>query len=145
MTPRRETTTHGPRLDDQLKRETGPLEHGGHAEARAEEGRELEGAGEDERRAELDGAAGLPRDPALARRELSRHLRLSAFPADRERLLSEAAENDAPAPVVRLLESLPGGTYETVYEVWEAAGGELEPTEREVLERREDGETGHAR
>jgi Protein of unknown function (DUF2795) len=73
----------------------------------------------------------------LARRELSRHLRPSVFPAERDALLDEADENDAPEPVLELLHRLPGGErFETVYEVWSALGGELESVEEAVLEER---------
>lgn len=137
MTPRRESTTHGPRLDEALERETRALDQSDHGEARAQEGRLVEDAGDDEPRAELEGASGLPRDPALGRRELSRHLRLSAFPGTREELLAEARENAAPEPVLRLLERLAARRrYETVYEVWDAVGGELEPGAQAALERR---------
>ena len=140
MTPRRESTTHGPRLDDELKRETRPLEQGSHMEERMREEREMEGAADDERRAELDGATGLPRDPTLARREVSRHLRLGAFPATRGELLREAEQNDAPQPVLDLLAKLPEGTrFGTMYEAWAALGGDLEPGEEDVLSDRAEG------
>lgn len=136
MTPRRESTTHGPRLDEELKRETSDLERSGH-ESRAQDARELEGAADEEPHAEHDGAGVVPRDPALARRQLSRHIRMTALPATREELLEEARANDAPAPIVELIEALPGSrTYATVYEVWEALGGELEPGAQTVLEAR---------
>ena len=136
MTPKRETHTHGPRLDDALKHETSALEHGGH-EARAQEGREMESAADGEPHAEVDGATGLPRDPALARRELSRHLRLTAFPASRDELLGEAVANQAPQPVLELLRSLPAGrSFGTVYEVWDALGGGLEHSEHAALDAR---------
>jgi hypothetical protein len=137
MTRRRESTTHGPRLDEQLKRETEPLLHGSHAESRAAEERELEGAGDDEPRAELDGAVGLSREPELARRELSRHLRPRVFPARRDELIAEAEENNAPDAVLELLMALPNEVaFETVYEVWDAVGGELEEAERDVVAKR---------
>jgi hypothetical protein len=137
VTPKRESTTHGPRVDEELKRETSPLVHGGHMEERAQDGRELEGAGDGEPRPELGGASGLPRDPALARRELSRHLRIGVFPASRDELLAEAEENAAPQPVLDLLAGLPADErYGTVYEVWIALGGELEPGAEEVVSTR---------
>ena len=136
MTPRRISTTHGPRLDEQLKRETEPIEKAG-AEARSQSGREVEGVADDEPRAELDGAGDLADDAPLARRELSRHLRMTAFPAERDALVAEAEENDAPAAVLRFLRALPERrTFGTVYEVWDAGGGELEPGVHELLEER---------
>jgi hypothetical protein len=60
-------------------------------------------------------------DAKSARRELSRHLRRSAFPADRRALLAEAEANDAPDPVLDALARLPeGAEFRTVYEVWDA-------------------------
>ena len=61
-------------------------------------------------------------------REISRHLRPSVFPADGAALLAEAEASDAPDHVLELLARLPeDGAYATVYEVWEALGGETEP------------------
>jgi uncharacterized protein DUF2795 len=122
----RDTTTHGPRLDDELKRETRPLEQGAPLESRVEEDREKEAPGELDR--DVDSRTGVPgalgHDPAEARRELSRHLRLTAFPADREALLAEAREQDAPEPVLAALRTLPAGpTFGTVHEVWAALEG----------------------
>jgi Protein of unknown function (DUF2795) len=128
MTRRRESGKHGPRLDDQLKREVEPLTHGKRGDARPEEDPEREGIPEDEPELEAEGYSVFPSDPALARREISRHLRPSVFPADRAALLAEADENEAPDHVQELLAELPDDTtYATVYEVWEALGGETEP------------------
>jgi hypothetical protein len=140
MTPRRESTTHGPRLDDELKRETLPLEQGSHMEERTRDEREKEGAADDEPRVELDGAVGLPREATLARRELSRHLRFGVFPATRGELLREAEQNDAPQPVVDLLSELPEGIrFGTVYEAWAALGGDFEPGEEDAISDRTKG------
>jgi hypothetical protein len=134
---RRESTKHGPRLDDQLKDETRPLEQGAHVEARVEEERTKEGPADAESLPEIDGETALPRDPVLARRELSRHLRLGVFPAGRAELLVEAEQNDAPEAVLGLLRRLPANArFETVYEVWDALGGEMEPAAAETLHER---------
>lgn len=107
----RESTGRGPRLDEELRRETESLERGAPVEARVEEQREKE---------PRDGPALGARD-VEARRELSRHLRPSAFPADRDALVREAHENDAPDPVVEALRSLPASTaFATVGEAWAA-------------------------
>ena len=54
---------------------------------------------------------------------VTRHLRLSTFPADRTRLLVEAIENHAPPEFVALLEGLqPFATYHTRGEVSAALG-----------------------
>src|SRR5438093_1067324 len=97
----RDTTKHSPRVDDEMKKEVESLERGAPVEAHREEFRDQEGPADDER---LPGSRTAPPgelaldDPA-ARTELSRHLRASVFPADRDRLLEEAGENDAPEPV----------------------------------------------
>jgi len=122
----RETTKHGPRLDDALKRETRSLEQGAPVEPRVEEWREHEPSGEEDRDvdARLNTPGALGADAVEARRELSRHLRATAFPADREALLSEAHDQRAPEAVLDVLRRLPGGeTYRTVHEVWAALKG----------------------
>ena len=123
---RRETTKHGPRLDEALARETRSLEQGAPIESRVEENREQEGPGDFEpdvdARTAPPGALGA--DDVEARRELSRHLRPSVFPADRERLVAEAVGEHAPVPVVEALHGLrPGIEYATVHEVWSALHG----------------------
>lgn len=125
----RDSTKHSPRLDDELKKEVGSLIHGSPAESRKEEWREQEGAADGEREPSsrtVDPTALGPDGPS-ARAELSRHLRRSAFPGDREALVAEAEQNDAPEPVLLALRRLPEGTkFATVYDVWEALGGEVE-------------------
>jgi hypothetical protein len=133
VSPRRLSTKHAPHLDEELKKEAEPLLQGAPGEARPDEDPSREGAGEDEQPSALEGSFG--------RRELSRHLRLSAFPADKAGLLREAEENDAAESLLDLLRALPEGTrYGTVYEVWEALGGETEPTPTGRSLEREDGE-----
>lgn len=125
----RDSTKHSPRLDEALKKEVGSLTHGSPAESRKEEWREQEGAADGEREPSSRTAdpAALGPDGPSARAELSRHLRLSAFPGDREALLAEAEENDAPETVLSALRQLPeGASFATVYDVWEALGGEVE-------------------
>jgi hypothetical protein len=121
----RDTTKHGPRLDDQLKRETRGLEQGAPLEPRVEEWREHEPPGEDDPDVDARPASGsLGSDPVEARRELSRHLRLTVFPADREALVREAAEMHAPADVSSVLQSLPPDiTFANVHEVWACLSG----------------------
>jgi hypothetical protein len=109
----RDSTKHGPRLDDALAGETQPLERGAPLESRAREDLEKEDAF----------APGLD-SPVEARRELSRHLRLSAFPTDRAGLLAEAEGQDAPDEVLRALRELPASVEcRTVHEVWAALEG----------------------
>jgi Protein of unknown function (DUF2795) len=126
----RESTKHGPRLDDELKHETRPLEQGAPVESRAREDLEKEAPGDSER--DVDARTAPPgvlgSDPVEARRELSRFLRLSAFPAGRDALLVEAESQQAPGPVVAALRELPAGeTYDTVHEVWAAISGYDDP------------------
>jgi hypothetical protein len=127
MTARRLSSKHGPRLDDQLKREADPLLHGQGDGARPDEDEQHEGLPEDDPDVDLEGVTSLSKDPVLARRELSRHLRSSVFPADRQKLLAEAEANGAPDDVVELIGRLPRGMFGTVHEVWAAVGGESEP------------------
>jgi len=125
----RRSAKHNPRLDDELKKEVQSLERGAPLEARRDEYREQEGAADGEREpsARTSPPGSLDLGDPDARTELSRHLRLSIFPADRDRLLAEAGDNDAPQPVVALLGRLPEGReFGTVYEVWEALGGTVE-------------------
>jgi hypothetical protein len=123
---RRETTKHGPRLDDALERETRPLEQGAPIEPRVEEWKEQESPGDTDRDVDSRTAppGSLGGDDVEGRRELSRHLRASAFPADREALLAEATSQNAPEPVLAALRELPASvTYGTVHEVWAALAG----------------------
>lgn len=123
---RRETTKHGPRLDDALARETRSLEQGAPIEPRVEEWKEQESPGETERDVDARTAppGSLGGDDVEGRRELSRHLRASAFPADRAALLAEATSQNAPEPVLGALRQLPSSvTYGTVHEVWAGLTG----------------------
>jgi Protein of unknown function (DUF2795) len=124
----RDSNKYSPRLDDELKKEVGSLTRGSPAESRKEEWREQEGAADDEREpsSRTGDPGALGPDNETARAELSRHLRLSAFPGDRESLLAEAEANAAPEPVLAALGRLPDGSFDTVYEVWEALGGKVE-------------------
>jgi hypothetical protein len=128
----RESTKHGPKLDDALKNETRPLEQGASLESRVEESREAEGPGDFDRDVDARTASpgALGSDSVEARRELSRHLRLSVFPAGRAELLAEAEEQDAPEPVLAVLRTLPNdAAFETVHEVWAALEGYDDPRE----------------
>jgi hypothetical protein len=137
--PQRSSTKHNPRLDEELEREAESIVRGAPVESRVDESRLKEDAGEGE-----FGPAGRPAPPGElgtddidARREISRHLRPSAFPGDREALLAEAAQNHAPAEVVAALNRLqPGIEYATVHEVWVAiVDPELALRGREALRR----------
>jgi Protein of unknown function (DUF2795) len=117
-----------PRVDAELQQETEGMERGAPVEPRAEEFRKQEEGAEDQpapdARPEQEG-------PVEARSDLARHLEPSAFPADRDRLLTAAREQEAPDHLIGLLSGLPEGrTFENVEEVWEALGGEPPDPER---------------
>jgi uncharacterized protein DUF2795 len=140
---RRESTQHGWRIDEALKREVHSLTHGAPVESRKEEWHEQEGAADGEREPSSRTAApdALGPDGPTARAELGRHLRRSAFPADRAALLAEAELNSASTAVLTTLRRLPETVrYRTVYEVWEALGGSVEHAagrpDRHAAERR---------
>ncbi len=106
-------------MDDALKKETESLVRGAPIESRVREEREHEAPGDGDYDTDAFTSDGLGATPVEARRELSRHLRPSAFPADREALLAEAVGQNAPEAVVSALGRLPGGTtFRTVHEVW---------------------------
>ena len=106
-----------PRIDDELEKETGPLQRGAPVSSRAEDFREQEGSGEDEPGTD----ARLTVGPAEARGELARHLQPSVFPADRESLLGSAREMNAPESILTLLQGVPEGReFQNVSEVWSA-------------------------
>jgi hypothetical protein len=99
----RESTKHGPHLDDALAREE---------RAQAPAGSRL---------LQWDDVSP-PADEVSARSELGRWIPRSILPADREDLL--AAVNDmTPAYVTDQLLRLPADrTFETILEIWEALG-----------------------
>lgn len=122
----RETAKHGPRMDDALARETRALEQRAPLEPRSREDLEKEGPADGERDVDSRTAppGSLGSDGVEARRELSRHLRASVFPADRYALFAEANGQGAPEAVLDSLHGLPAGRqYRTVHEVWAALGG----------------------
>ena len=106
-----------PRIDEELDKETGPLQRGAPVSSRAEDFREQEGSGEDEPGTDTRLTVG----PAEARGELARHLQPSIFPATRETLLSSAREMNAPDGILELLSGVPEGReFANVGEVWGA-------------------------
>jgi hypothetical protein len=125
----------GPRIDEERARDTESMERGAPVPSRAEEFREVEGAGDDEPApdARLSGDRGMVPEEQLgpdeleARSEIARHLDPSVFPADREALLQTAMDNNAPASVMDRLADLPEDvTFENVQIVWESLGGSVE-------------------
>ena len=130
----RESTTHSPRIDEQLDHDTASLTSGAPVESRVEEFREQEAGADDEPTPDAllrggrdpEANPGLDHDEAERRSELARFLEPSAFPGDRDALRAAAEEQQAPPWVLGLLGRLPGDTFENVQRVWEAAGGQTE-------------------
>jgi hypothetical protein len=122
----RESTKHGPRMDEALKDETRSIEQGAPIEARSREDLEKEGPADSDRDVDVHTAppGALGSDPVEARRELSRHVRMSAFPTGRKGLLAEAEGQNAPEPVLNTLRRLPADAeFSTMHEVWAALEG----------------------
>lgn len=126
----------GPAQDERLQHETRGEVQGGRS-SRAEEWREPEPAAEDQptgdrlitpedRRGTPEGMTSADVD---ARSDIARYLGLSAFPGDRESLLTTARQNSAPDWVLNALSGLPEGQrFENVQAVVQAAGiGTEEP------------------
>jgi len=114
---------HASRLDDELERETRSIEQGAPVEARAQEGRQAEAAGDDESHpdARLSSPGGdVDRDALEERSELAMFLQPAAFPGRKGDLLASAREQHAPGGIIARLERLPDDReYENVQAVWE--------------------------
>ncbi len=129
----RTTTKHNARTDEALQHETESLTRGAPVEARIEESRMAEPAGEGEFEAKAvlhelrEPIMGMPPDEVVARSEFAIALRPGAFPADAPSLLRVAEEDDAPEWVMETLRRVDQvQLYENVQRVWEAAGGHRE-------------------
>lgn len=129
----RASSKHGPRLDDEMERETRGLVHGSLAGGRMAEWREPEPSGEDEPgvsfrpHTDLTSAGGGVLNISDAERErrsrLGVYLRSSIFPADRDTVVAEARSTRAPDDVVTELTRLPARRdYRNVAAVWSALG-----------------------
>jgi|SRR5829696_1759829 len=142
----RKSNLHSPRLDEQLDHEVSSLTHGAPVEARVEESRLMEDAGDGEPTAQAivgelhdaeggdELAGGLSRTEVMARSELAIHLRPGIFPAGRDAIIECAEEEYAPTELLGQLHALPHGRYATVQEVWEALGGKREEGSGHVLQ-----------
>ncbi|HVL33343.1 MAG TPA: DUF2795 domain-containing protein [Actinomycetota bacterium] len=131
----RGSAKHGPRLDEQLHKETLPLEQGAPASPRIDEHRAIEDASEDEpsvaQRIDLQSdqplGHGLSFDEIEQRSRIARFVQPSRFPSDRDALVASAHELHAPTDVIAALQALPGDkTYENVQAIWDALGGHVE-------------------
>ncbi|MBO0693440.1 MAG: DUF2795 domain-containing protein [Acidimicrobiaceae bacterium] len=122
----RESSKHGPRVDEQITHEVGPLVHGRPVEGHAREDLQQEGpVGHPANRPGGQGRpAGYGPDDVELRAALAASLRPSIFPADRALLLEVAQAEQSPGPVLDLLARLPTGIrWPSLEAVWEAAGG----------------------
>jgi hypothetical protein len=126
----RGNSKHGPRLDDEMGREVNGLVHGT-AGGRAQEWRQAEPPGEDQPEASTtpngNRRSGTPQGMTTAdveeRSRLGRFINLNALPGDRELLISNALENEAPADIIAQLDQLPPDVeFRTISEVWAALG-----------------------
>ncbi|MFF5053154.1 DUF2795 domain-containing protein [Micromonospora sp. NPDC000663] len=134
----RGNSKHGPRIDEQMSQEVSGLVQGpGTGGSRVDEFRVPEPAGEDQPEATTAPAGetrtgapkGMSSEDVEQRSRLGRFITLSALPGDRETLVANARDNDAPDDIVAALERLPEGTrYQTVSEVWAALGNKNETT-----------------
>jgi hypothetical protein len=142
----RQSNLHSPRVDDELAHEVESLTHGAPVEARVEESRLMEDAGDGEPVAQAivgelqdaeggdEVAGGLSRGEVIARSELAIHLRPGIFPAGRDAILECAEEEHAPSSLLGQLHALPQGSYENVQQVWEALGGKREEGSGHVVQ-----------
>ncbi len=126
----RGSTTHSPRVDEELQHESEALVRGTH-EAHAQEWRMQEPPADDEPLPDSRPVI----DDIEMRSLLATSLRPSAFPCGRKRLLAVAEEEHAEEAVLSLLRALPSGrTFVNVEAVWEALGGEREVRTHAPLE-----------
>lgn len=132
----RTTTKHGPLVDDELENETQSLQRGAPVEARRQQGREKEGAGDDQATPEPDVGGDeltwqgqeIDRGDVRTREEIAQAISDAGFPASRNLLVGVAKETGAADWVVEALERLPvNKSFGTVEAVWEDLGG---PEER---------------
>ncbi|MFI6128805.1 DUF2795 domain-containing protein [Micromonospora sp. NPDC051141] len=134
----RGSSKHSPRVDDQMSSEVSGLVQGpGAGGARVDEFRQAEPSGEDQPEATTAPAGdlrtgspqGMSSTDVEARSRLGRFIGMAALPGDRDALVANARENEAPADIVAALEGLPDDTrYQTVSEVWAALGHRNETT-----------------
>ncbi|MEV6810929.1 DUF2795 domain-containing protein [Micromonospora sp. NPDC051296] len=134
----RGNSKHAPRVDEQMDQEVSGLVQGpGTGGSRVDESRVPEPAGEDQPEATTAPAGdlrsgspqGMTSEDVEARSRLGRFITMTALPGDRDTLLANARDNQAPADVLAALERLPEGTrYQTVSEVWAALGHKNETT-----------------
>ncbi len=127
---------HSPRIDENLAHDTQSLTRGAPMEARADEGRQQEGAADDEPTTdalltgelhpEQRGEDTLDHEEIEARSRLASYLRPSIWPAGRDALVACARDLHAPADIVERISQLPDGEFSHTEAMWEALGGRVE-------------------
>jgi Protein of unknown function (DUF2795) len=131
------SSTHGPRQDDALKRETRSEVQAGRA-TRSEEWREPEPPGEDQPDATW-APAGQPGSAPPAedfeaiqlRSDLARHLDAAAFPAGRGHLVETLAAHHAPQRLLDIVAGLPeDARFANLHELLTALGLPIESRPR---------------
>ena len=55
--------------------------------------------------------------------EVQKYLKGVDYPVDKSKLVQKAQQNNAPDEVIRMLQQLPGGSFNTPVEVMEKFGG----------------------
>ena len=132
----RGSSKHGPRVDDQLERETEPVTHNAQP-AHLEEWRQTEPFDEgplSEPEEHVPGApAGMTEADVEVRTDIAIWLEPGKLPADRDGILEQLRETGAPDEVVAALSRLPGGQqFHTTGEIVRAIGIPTEePRDRE--------------
>jgi hypothetical protein len=130
----RGSVQHGARLDEEMAEEVASLTHGAPMEGHAREDLEAEPPGDGEPTPDSlitagpdPGAGGLSHDDVELRSEIARHLRPSAFPAQRDELLLIADDEGAASDVLSMLASLPRDVeFHQVSDIWRALGHTVE-------------------
>lgn len=124
----RESSKHGPQLDDEMARETEDVVRSGHA-THTEEWRQPEPVREirQPRPEGVQPPAGPSREDIETRSLLAQTLGSSTFPADTGTLRDRAEDADLPAPLVEAIAGLPAGqSYQNVGDLARALGLEAE-------------------
>jgi hypothetical protein len=128
---------HGPRVDDELKRQAEGHTRGAPPGSRAEEWREPEPPAEGEPEvsatpeADTQARSDLPQNMSPyeieERSRFGQYLPRSLFPADRRELLRAAQEAGAPDDIIDDLRQLPSGeTFENPARAWAALDHKLD-------------------
>ncbi|NUT35276.1 MAG: DUF2795 domain-containing protein [Hamadaea sp.] len=127
----RQSTKHGPQLDEVMARETEGLTQGAGAGGRAEEWRDPEPPADGEPAAswapeghlDLEEGGETDADRRDWRAKVGSYLHKDMYPADKEKLLATAREGNAPDDVLAALGGLPDGeTYANARDLWGALG-----------------------